>query len=69
MTMKRLIVVRSDGVSHSSDFSGWHSETGAFHFFNEAKADKRTLYAAVLEGDNEKSLSLRSEYHAQETTK
>lgn len=63
----RLVVIRSDGLSHSSDFAGWHSETGVYHFFNQAKADKRTLYAAVFYAyEGHEIYHLRSEYKASE---
>lgn len=65
----RLVVVRNDGLSHTSGFDGWHSETAVYHFFNQAKADKRTLYAAVFYSLEDRTVyHLRSEYHAKETT-
>lgn len=60
--MHRLIVVRADGISYTSDFDGWHAETGAFHYFREAQGDKRTLYATVLHGRDATLLSPRAEW-------
>lgn len=44
----KLVVVRDDGVSHSSEFAGWHAETAAYLYFNKAKDEKRTLYAVLF---------------------
>lgn len=63
MTHHRLTVVRSDGVSHTSDFIGWHSETGVYHYFNEAKRDTRTLAAIVFQSADEgKTWYCRSQF-------
>ena len=71
MSAYRLIVVRCDGVSHSSDFTGWHGETAAFRYFNEAKQDRRTNFAIVFESkqpeDERPAWYARAEYHAVET--
>jgi hypothetical protein len=50
MTHFKLVVVRKDGISHDSQFSGWHAETAMCRFFKEATEDKRTLVAVVYEG-------------------
>lgn len=52
----KLVVVRTDAINHESTFTGWHSETASMRCFNEAKADKRTLYAAWFIG-NENSVA------------
>lgn len=47
----KLVVVRSDGIHYESEFAGWHSETSSMTAFNEAKDDKRVIYAAWFIGD------------------
>lgn len=49
----KLVVVRTDAINHASVFTGWHSETASMHYFNEAKKDKRTLYAAWFMGNED----------------
>lgn len=67
----RLVVVRTDGLTHSSDFSGWHSETAAFRYFNEAIDDKRTVAAYVFQAmampGSVGTFYLRAEKHVGET--
>ena len=65
----RLVVVRCDGIAHTSDFSGWHSETAAFRYFNDAKQDKRTVFAIVFQATDAADPKWygRAEYHDVET--
>jgi hypothetical protein len=51
MTHFKLTVVRIDGLTHESEFSGWHAETAMIRFRDEAKGDKRTLAYSVFEGE------------------
>lgn len=57
----KLIVVRDDGVSHTSDFDGWYAETACFAYFKDVQCDTRTLYAVVLHG-HESVFSPRAEW-------
>lgn len=50
MTHFKLTVIRTDGIAHTSEFSGWHAETAYCRFFKEACEDERTLVAVVFEG-------------------
>ena len=65
----RLVVVRCDGLVHTSDFSGWHSETAVFHYFNLAKDDKRTILATVFQAGNvdDPKWYARAEHYSRET--
>lgn len=80
MSAHKLVVVRCDGLSHSSIFKGWHSETAVFHYFNEAKKDDRTVYAAVFQSPDDCDVTsvddkaiqkwfLRAEHHSLSWTK
>lgn len=50
MTHFKLTVVRKDGITHSSEFSGWFAEPAMCNYFKQATEDSRTLVAVVYEG-------------------
>jgi len=73
--MHRLVVVRTDGITHDIEFKGWNSETAAYHYFNEAKEDNRVIYAVVYTAvehvftvsPKDPVWNVRSEHHKAET--
>jgi hypothetical protein len=50
MSFFKLIVVRKDGIIHTSQFSGWFAETACYKHFNDVKQHDKTLVAVIFDG-------------------
>jgi len=49
--MFKLIVVRTDGITHESEFRGWFAETTAYNCFKSMRYDeKRTQSVFIYAG-------------------
>lgn len=50
MSHHKLIVIRSDGISHETEISGWHAETVMLDLMRQHREDKRTVFFAWFDG-------------------
>lgn len=53
MTAYRVTVIRNDGLTHSTDVSGWSAEPTMLNLRKQALNDTRTVTVVVFEQDKE----------------